>query len=188
VRHDRGYRSMIATSYPTAIDLVLFLVRLYLGLMIFTHGYRKAFRGGKLAGTARWFDSLGMRPGMLHARAAAFTEMGVGVVLTLGVATPLGAAGLIAVMLVAIVTVHRRNGFMITNPGGGIEYCLGVAVAGLAVGTFGAGRFSLDHALGLLVYWTATTRLLVTAIVGVSGAVLQLAAFYRPLQQPRTEV
>ena len=109
------------TSYPVAIDVVLLVVRLYLGLMIFTHGYRKVFRGGKLAGTARWFDSIGMKPGKLHARAAAFTELGVGVLITFGLLTPLAAAGLMSVMLVAIATVHWRNGFMITNPGGGIE-------------------------------------------------------------------
>jgi putative oxidoreductase len=171
------------TSYPVAINLVLFIVRLFLGLMIFTHGYRKVFRGGKLAGTARWFDSIGMKPGKLHARAAAFTELGVGVLITFGVLTPLAAAGLMSVMLVAIATVHWKNGFMITNPGGGIEYCLGIAVMALALGTFGAGRFSLDNAWNIFSHWTDTTRLLVTALVGIGGAVLQLAIFYRPPKQ-----
>lgn len=172
--------SVTITSYPVAISLVLLCVRLFLGLMIFTHGYRKIFRGGRLAGTARWFDSIGMKPGKLHARAAAFTETGVGVLLTLGVLTPLAAAGLMSVMLVAIVTVHRQNGFMITNPGGGIEYCLAVAVMSLAQGTFGAGEYSLDHAWGIFGHWSATTRLLVTALVGVGGALVQLLLFYRP--------
>jgi uncharacterized membrane protein YphA (DoxX/SURF4 family) len=47
-------------------------------------------------------------------------------------------------MLVAIVTVHRKNGFMITNRAG-IEYCLGLTVTALALGTFGAGRYLLDY-------------------------------------------
>ena len=59
--------------------------------------------------------------------------------------TPLACAGLLALMLVAIVTVHRKNGFMITNRGGGIEYCLGLTVTALALGTFGAGRYLLDY-------------------------------------------
>ena len=50
----------------------------------------------------------------------------------------------------------------------------------LALGTFGAGRYSLDNAWGVFSHWNGTTRLLVTAIVGVGGAVLQLAVFYRP--------
>lgn len=172
--------SMTGTLYPTSIDLVLFCVRLYLGLMIFTHGYRKVFRGGKLAGTARWFDSIGMRPGQLHARAAAGTELGVGVLIAVGALTPFAAAGLMSVMLVAIATVHRKNGFMITNPGGGVEYCLGIAVMALALGTFGAGSYSLDNVWSVFSNWTSSTRLLVTAIVGIGGALLQLLVFYRP--------
>ncbi|MYK74159.1 MAG: DoxX family protein, partial [Acidimicrobiaceae bacterium] len=55
------------------------ILRAGLGMMIFVHGYNKAFRGGRLAGTGRWFESMGMRPGKVHATLAAGTEMGVGV-------------------------------------------------------------------------------------------------------------
>jgi putative oxidoreductase len=169
-----------ATQYPTAINVVLLVTHVFLGLMIFTHGFRKVFRGGKLPGTAAWFDSIGMKPGKIHAFAAAFTELGVGILLTFGLLTPLAAAGLIALMLVAIATVHRTNGFMITNPGGGMEYCLALSVMALTLGTIGSGRFSLDHAWGVFSHWTPTTDFLVTLIVGVGGAFVQLAAFYRP--------
>jgi len=169
-------------SYPAAIDVALLLARLYLGMMIFTHGYRKVFRGGKISGTAGWFDSIGMRPGKVNAYAAASSEMGTGVLLTFGFLTPLAAAGLMAVMLVAIVTVHRKNGFMITNSGGGIEYCLGLATLALLVGTIGAGRYSLDSAFGELSHWTSLTRFVVTISVGVGGAAIQLASFYRPVK------
>jgi putative oxidoreductase len=167
-------------SYSTPINIVLLLLHLFLGGMIFAHGYRKLFRGGKLAGTARWFESIGMRPGMVNAYAAAFTEVGTGILLAVGLLTPFACAALMALMLVAIVSVHRKNGFMITNPGGGIEYCLTLAVAALTLGTLGAGRFSLDHALGILSSWTAATNFLVTLVVGVGGATLQLAVMYRP--------
>lgn len=170
----------VDVSYPMVINAVLFLSHVFLGLMIFTHGYRKVFRGGKLAGTARWFDSIGMRPGKLHAYAAASTELGAGALLTLGLIMPLAAAGLLALMLVAITTVHRTNGFMITNPGGGIEYCLCLSVYALTIGTLGGGRFAMDHVWGVFLHWTPTTDFLVTLIVGVGGALAQLAAFYRP--------
>jgi len=39
------------------------------------HGYAKVFKGGKLDGTAGWFDSIGMKPGAVHARLAAGTEI-----------------------------------------------------------------------------------------------------------------
>ena len=164
----------------TTIDVVLLLLHLYLGCMIFTHGFRKVFRGGKLAGTARWFDSIGMKPGVVNAYAAALTEMGAGVLLVVGFLTPFACAALMALMLVAIVSVHRKNGFMITNPGGGIEYCLTIVITALTLGTLGAGKVSLDHAWGILIGWTLTTNFLVTLIVGVGGAALQLAVAYRP--------
>jgi len=165
--------------HPLSVDLVLIALRLFLGPMIFAHGYRKFFRGGRLAGTARWFTSIGMAPGPLNALMAASTETGVGVLLTVGLLTPLACAGLIALMLIAIATVHRKNGFFVFNKGQGVEYTLGVAVAALVPATLGAGRYSLDHAWHV---WTAspTTGLVVAAGVGVGATVLQLALFYRP--------
>jgi putative oxidoreductase len=170
---------LIYSQYPTAINLVLLAVRLFLGLMIFSHGYNKVFRGGKIAGTARWFDSIGMKPGRINAFAAAGTEMGVGVLLGLGFLTTLASAGLIAVMTVAIVTVHRKNGWFIFNKGEGVEYCLGVIFMALVPGTLGAGKFSIDH-LWHLLNWSLTTHLVVTVALGLGGALLQLAACYRP--------
>jgi hypothetical protein len=72
-------------------------------------------------------------------------------------------------MLVAIVTVHRKNGFMITNRAG-IEYCLGLTVTALALGTFGAGGYSLDYWWNIFAQWTPATDLTVTFCVGVGGA------------------
>jgi putative oxidoreductase len=82
-------------------------------------------------------------------------------------------------MVVAMVTVHRKNGFFIFNKGGGIEYCLGLAFMALVPGTLGAGKFSLDNAWHVL-RWSNTTNLVVTVALGVGGALLQLAACYRP--------
>jgi putative oxidoreductase len=166
-------------SYPSAVNLALLAVHVYLGVMIFAHGHRKFFRGGKLAGTGRWFESIGVRPGLLNAVLAASTEVGAGLLLILGLLTPLASAGLMSLMIVAIVTVHAKNGFFIFNEGEGVEYTLGLAVFALALGTLGAGRYSLDHAWQVF-QWSAATRLIVTGAVGVGGALVQLAAFYRP--------
>lgn len=171
---------MGVVKYSTAVSLALLFLHVYLGLMIFTHGYRKVFKGGKIPGTARWFDSIGMKPGRINAYAAATTELGVGVLLTFGLLTQFASAGLIAVMLVAIVSVHRNNGFMITNPGGGIEYCLGIVVMALVQGTFGSGKYSLDHEWGVLANVSEMSKLLITLTVGVVGALIQLTMFYRP--------
>jgi putative oxidoreductase len=171
--------SLTTTSYPAAVDLALLGARLFLGLMIFAHGYQKFFRGGKIAGTAGWFESIGMKPGKFNAVAAATAEIGTGVLMTLGLLTPLASAGLIALMCVAIVTVHRKNGFFNFRKGQGIEYNLGVAVMALVPATVGAGKYSLDHAWHPY-HWSFQTGLLVAIVVGVGGAALQLAVFYRP--------
>jgi putative oxidoreductase len=120
-----------------------------------------------------------MRPGKINALLAAGTEMGVGVLLSLGLLTTFAAAGLVSVMTVAILTVHRKNGFFINNKGGGIEYCSAIAVAAFVPGVIGAGRFSLDYAWNVLT-WTRGTDLLIVLLLGVGGALLQLAVFYRP--------
>lgn len=166
-------------SFPVAVNVVLLVVRVFLGVMILTHGYAKVFRGGRLAGTAAWFDKIGMRPGAINAFMAAATELGVGTLLVLGLLTPLAAAGLISVMTVAIVTVHRQNGFLIYNEGGGIEHCLAIAIMSIVPGALGAGKYSLDHVWNVF-KWTSMTSLVVTVVVGLGGAALQLAACYRP--------
>jgi putative oxidoreductase len=173
--------SVLATAYSqnTDMDLVLLAVRLFLGPMIFAHGFQKYFRGGRIAGTAGWFESIGMKPGRLNAYAAATTELGAGILMSLGLATPLASAGLIALMVVAISTVHRSNGFFNFNKGQGVEYNVGVIVMALVPSTLGAGRFSLDH-LWHPYHWTSTTGLVVALALGVGGGALQLAVFYRP--------
>ena len=168
-------------TYSLAMNLVLLCVRLFLGPMIFAHGYQKFFRGGKIKGTAGWFHSIGMKPGRLHAYAAATTEVGVGVLMTLGLLTPVASAGLIALMTVAIVTVHGKNGFFNFRKGQGVEYNVGVAVMAL-VPSAAPGRYSLDHAWHVL-HWTTATSVLVTIIVGLGGAGVQLATFFRPPKQ-----
>ena len=109
------------TAYHTAIDTGLLILRLVLGLTMAAHGYNKFFGKGGLAGTAGWFDSMGMKPGMFHARVAATTEMSAGLGLAAGLLTPIPAAGFVALMLVAAWTVHRPNGFFIVKEGLGVQ-------------------------------------------------------------------
>ena len=147
--------------------------------MIAAHGMNKIFGGGKIAGTAAWFDSIGMKPGVPNAWAAALTEIGAGLFLIVGFLVPLGCAGVVALMTVAILTVHRKNGFFIFNEGQGIEYCVVIALVAIALGGLGAGNWSLDHVTKI---WIAPTwvGVAVAAGLGIGGALLQLAVFFRP--------
>ncbi len=154
------------------------MVRVFFGLSLAAHGYNKIFGGGKLTGTAGWFGSIGMKWPKWQARMAAGTEIGAGLLLALGLATPFAAAGFIGVMLVAIVTAHRNNGFFVFKPGQGWEYCASIAVVAFAVGTIGAGKFSIDHAIHKDVDgWTGA---IIAAALGIGGAALQLGVSYRP--------
>jgi putative oxidoreductase len=161
------------------LDAGSLLLRLILGVVMVAHGWNHAFRGGKLPGTAGWFESIGIRPGWLHARLATYTELAVGPLLVLGLLTPLAAAGVVGTMGVAIVANHLKNGFFIFRPGEGYEYVLTLIVVAVALGSLGGGRLSLDRALGIDDSLRGTAGLLVAALVGGGGALAVLATCWR---------
>ena len=162
----------------TAYDFALLLLRVVLGLTMAAHGYNKFFGKGGLAGTAGWFDSMGMKPGMFHARIAATTEMSAGIGLAAGLLTPIPAAGFVALMFVAAWTVHRPNGFFIVKEGW--EYNLVLAVSAVAVATLGAGRLSLDWVIFGHNWMAGWPGLLLSLGLGLAGAFGQLLIFFRP--------
>jgi putative oxidoreductase len=161
----------------------LLLLRLAVGLVFVAHGWNHIFGGGKIAGTGRWFDSLGMRPGIMHAWTASVTELGAGVLLIAGFLTPLAGAGVVGVMVVAWVTNHRKNGFFIFRPGEGYEYVMVLTFCGLLFGATGGGRFSVDHAAGFFDPPNWIT-LAVCYALGIGGGAGLLAACWRPGSRP----
>ena len=163
-----------------SVNAALLVLRLVVAGVMLAHGYNHIFGGGRIPGTARWFESLGMRPGVLHAWLASLTELGAGALLVLGLATPLAGAGVVGVMLVAWITNHRGNGFFIFRPGEGWEYVMTLTFVGLAVATVGPGEWSLDEALDLTDDLTGLPGLLTAVVAGGGGAALLLAACWRP--------
>jgi putative oxidoreductase len=171
---------------PDAVNLALLGLRLILGGVMLAHGINHIIGGGKIAGTGRWFASLGMKPGIVHAWLASLTEVGAGIMLVLGLITPLACAGVLGVMLVALITNHLKNGFFIFRPGEGYEYVLTLCMVGLAIGALGAGEWSLDDALDI--DWTGWTGLVIAAAAGGGGALLLLLVFWRrPAPTPATD-
>jgi len=166
------------TSYDTFHDVGLLILRLVLGVTLAAHGYNKFFGGGRIPGTARWFESIGMKPGKFHATVAASTEMAAGLGLAAGLLTPIPAAGFVSLMLVAAWTVHRANGFFIVKEGW--EYNLVLAVSAIAVATVGAGKYSLDYLVFGKNWMDGWQGLVISAGLGLAGAIGQLAIFYRP--------
>ena len=165
-----------------AASLVLLLFRIVVGVVFLAHGYNHVFGGGKIPGTGRWFESLGMRPGVLHAWTASLTELGAGAMLVVGLLTPFAAAGVIGVMVVAWVTNHWKNGFFIFRPGEGYEYVMTLTFCGVALAGLGGGRYSVDHVLNVFDppgWWGVGL-----AALGVLAAFLLLAVFWRPARRP----
>lgn len=160
------------------LNLGLLVLRVVFGLFLAYHGYNKIFGGNGLTGTAAWFGGIGLRWPMWQARIAATTEIGAGLLFAAGLFTPLAAAGMVGVMMVAIVVAHWKVGFFVFKPNQGWEYCASIAVVALVVALVGPGEWSLDHALDLVPSGWAGG--LIALVVGAGGALLQLALSYRP--------
>src|SRR5512140_945851 len=154
----------------------LLVVRVVVGLLMAAHGSQKLlgwFGGHGIAGTGMFFETIGFRPGRFFATLAAATEVVSGLLVALGLLGPVGPALMLSVMIVAVVSVHWKNGlFAATN---GIEVALfyGTVAAGLAL--IGFGRYSLDAVVGLATLYTPTWAL-VALTVGILGGVGNLLA------------
>ncbi len=157
----------------------LLLLRVVAGLSLAAHGYNKFFGGGKIPGTANWFESMGMKPnGKIHALLAASTELGVGIMFAAGFLTPLAAAGGVGLMVVAFWTVHRTNGFFIVKSG--YEYNLILGTVMVAVAMISPGKYSLDWALGIDFAFEPWLSFAIAAGLGIVAGAGLLAACYRP--------
>ncbi|MCZ4519438.1 DoxX family protein [Rhodococcus ruber] len=159
-------------------DVALLILRLAVGGILAAHGFHKIFLGAGLSGNGAWFDGLGMRPGQVHARFAAFTEITAGIAMMLGIFTTIAAAAFVAVMLVAGWIVHRAKGFFIMAAGW--EYAMLIAVSAVAIAMLGSGSLSVEQLVfgdNILTGWSG---LVVAAGAGIIGGVGQMLLFYRP--------
>jgi len=160
-----------------SIDWTMALLRVIAGAVILAHGVRHA--RGRVK-TTNWFGSIGFRQPELQWFASTATEIGVGVLLIVGLGTPPAAAGLVAVMAVAFWTVHRSVGFWVTaRPDEGWEYVLVLGTVGAAIAIGGPGEFSIDAMLGIedsLNGWVGAALV----VGGIVAAAAQIATFFRP--------
>lgn len=162
------------------MDTALLVARILFGLGIAAHGAQKLFgwfSGGGINKTGEFMVMLGWNQGQLFATAAGLGEFGGGVLVALGFLGPIGPAVMILVMLVAIFSVHIRNGFFVGK--NGIELPGLYAMGAFLLAFTGPGRYSLDNLLGL--QWLSTTRHAWIAVgTAVIIAVLNLAIRRRP--------
>src|SRR6202521_4997328 len=164
------------------MSIGIVILCLAVGLTLAAHGAQKLFGwfgGAGLAKSGQGLEQLGFVPGRRNALMAGLTESAGGLLLALGLATPIAAAVVFAVMLVAGVSAHYKQGFFLQNHG--YEYTLVLGLDGLSIAFTGAGPLSLDALLGVQL---AGARWGFSALaVGLLGGALQLDGRHLPAAQ-----
>lgn len=126
----------------------LLIIRLVIGLTMAAHGTQKLFGwfgGYGPKGTGGFFESIGIKPGVLMAVGAGLSEFAGGLLFAAGLWTEFAAGLIILTMLIAIVKVHYKHGYWVTS--NGFEYNAALLVVALGVALMGAGDFSIDALL-----------------------------------------
>ncbi|HEU0024937.1 MAG TPA: DoxX family membrane protein, partial [Thermoleophilaceae bacterium] len=116
------------------MDIGLLALHVIPGALFMGHGAQKLFGlfgGHGIEGTGGFMETLGLRPGRVHATLAGGAELFGGLLLALGLLVPLAAAVLIATMVTASLTAHRAKG--IWNENGGFELPLVFATIAFAL-------------------------------------------------------
>jgi putative oxidoreductase len=136
------------TWNPSA-DLGLLLLRFAVGGVFFAHGMQHVFGmwgGVGMTGLRNALTAFGFRNVNVLAWVTALTELVGGAAVVLGLFTPLAAAGLLALMINAVL-LKAVNGFFIAGPPGAasveLEVVLGLGAAALVL--TGAGRIALEN-------------------------------------------
>lgn len=128
------------------------MLRIPLGLIFMAHGSQKLlglYGGQGLTGTFKSFEEkMGIPP--IFTLLAIIAEFGGGFGILTGFLTRLSAAGISAVMLVAIYKIHWANGFFlnyncVAGRGHGIEYDIALLGMALYLMIAGGGRWCLDR-------------------------------------------
>jgi putative oxidoreductase len=133
-----------------SIAFGLLILRLVVGLTVAAHGAQKLFGWWGGPGMTTWtqvVQRLRIRPAQPWAWVAALSEFGGGLLLALGLLSPLGSLAIVGAMLVAIATVHLSKGFWVSK--GGYEFNLTLIGSAVALAITGPGAYSLDNALGI---------------------------------------
>jgi putative oxidoreductase len=166
-------------------------LRVVVGGLFMGHGLQKLtgwFRGHGLQATGEAFESMGLRPGRVHAAGAGVSETVGGALIAAGLLTPIGASLLSGTMITAIRKVHAPKGPWAAE--GGYEYNLVLLATVFVITDVGPGEWSLDEALGIR--WSGPGWALAQLTAGAIGSSVTLAIAERqpppasPAAQPFT--
>jgi putative oxidoreductase len=152
----------------------LLILRVFVGLALAGHGAQKLFGwwgGPGVRGLHQHLTHMRFRPASLWVAGAVATEVGGGLLLALGLLSPLGSVGVGAAMLMAIVSVHWGKGFF--GQGGGVEVPLLYLIPAAVLGITGPGSYSLDSLFGITLPEPVTG--IVAAALAVAGVAVGMA-------------
>jgi putative oxidoreductase len=119
------------------------LLRVSLGVMYIAHSLVLKHFTYTLAGTAQFFESLGLPAALAYL--TFWAELVGGVLLVAGVASRWVALGLVPILAGAL-WVHAGNGWVFSAQNGGWEYPLFLIVVSLVQALLGEGRYALGNA------------------------------------------
>ena len=125
--------------------IAAFALRVSLGVMYFAHSVILKYLTFTLAGTAQFFESIGLPAALAYLTFAA--EALGGIALILGFKTRLVSLALIPILLGAF-WVHAGNGWVFSAANGGWEYPLFLIAVSGVVALLGNGAYAIENALG----------------------------------------
>ena len=120
------------------------LLRITLGAMFIAHSVVLKYLTFTLAGTAEFFQSLGLPAGLAYA--TFWAELVGGVLLISGLGSRWVALALIPI-LAGAAWVHSGNGWVFNAPNGGWEYPALLIAISLVQALLGDGRYALANRL-----------------------------------------
>ena len=126
--------------FPGLLDYSGFaplILRLALGLVFVVHGYPKLFT--HFSQTKEFFNSVGIKPAKFWVFVVGAVEFFGGIALILGFAVQLAALLIAINMIVAILLVKFRKGFV-----GGYEFDLALLAIAVSLLFLGAGFYAFD--------------------------------------------
>jgi putative oxidoreductase len=165
------------------MSIALLILRLVAGLTLAAHGAQKLFGwfgGAGFPKTMQGMQKQGFKPAWFWTSLVILGEVGGGLSLAFGFLTPLGAAGAVGAMFMAIVKAHWKYGFW--NRDRGLEFPLQLLAASLAIGLVGPGNYALDTLFGLTLPETLLFGVLAVAamIVDIIGLLISRPAAVAP--------